>query len=170
MFCTSSNSGPLQDRVNIGIRPFKEEDTPACITIFQSNTPRFFGPDEVKEFTQFLNQPNCTFLVVTDQDNVCGCGGYYREGSEGWLCWGMVHRDLHGTGIGKKLLLERLIRLFSDPEVKTVANNTSQHARPFFEHFGFSAEGPATPNGFSEGIDAVKLVLTREEFEKRSMR
>lgn len=169
MFSRSSNSGPLQDRLHIDIRPFKEEDTPACITILQSNTPRFFGPDEVTEFAEFLHQPNCTFLVVTDQDKVCGCGGYYREGSEGWLCWGMVRRDLHGTGIGKKLLLERLSRLFSDTEVKTVANNTSQHARPFFEHFGFSAEGPATPNGFSEGLDAVKLVLTREQFEKRGM-
>jgi hypothetical protein len=148
------------------IRPFKLEDSDACVEIFQSNAPDFFDHDELAEFQTFLSHPNSEFFVVVIDDAVRACGGHYKKGSEGWLCWGMVHRNLHGKRIGRELLVERLRRLFSDQAVSTVSINTSQHSRPFFEHFRFTIVGAAIPNGFGKGMDCITMALTRGAFEK----
>lgn len=150
------------------IEPFKPEHSSACLEIFESNTPRFFGREELQEFQSFLQQPNAVFLVVSIDGIIRACGGHYHNGNEGWLCWGMVHRDFHGKRVGKALLLERLRQLFADQKIGTVSIHTSQLARPFFEHFGFCRVGAPISNGFAEGIDSLTMRISREEFGKRT--
>jgi hypothetical protein len=46
------------------VRPYSSADRPACLAVFDSNTPRFFHPGERRNFETFLDAPFCSYLVV----------------------------------------------------------------------------------------------------------
>lgn len=122
------------------LRPYLLTDKAACLAIFDSNTPLYFGVDERPEFAEFLDAPNCDYFVVEDEAaTVVGCGGYYVDSTRGLaaLCWGMVVRDHHKQGLGQFLLRERLAKICQGKEAEQVLIQTSQHTAGFFEKAGF---------------------------------
>ena len=142
------------------IRPFRPADAPDCMALFHSNVPAFFAASEAPEFAAFLAEPNAHFFVAERGGRVVGCGGAYVRGRSGRLCWGMVARDLHRSGVGAALLRWRLALLFEDSEVDQVELSTSQHSAGFFKRFGFSAL-KTEPDGHAPGIDEVQMRLLR---------
>lgn len=146
------------------LRSYAPADRAACLAIFDGNTPRYFGVRERDEFAAFLDAPTCTYFVVVLDGSVVACGGYYvnSERREAGLCWGMVEIARQRTGIGRFLLLSRLVMLCDTAVADVVRLDTSQHSQGFFERLGFVADS-VTRDGFGAGIDrvAMHLILTR---------
>ncbi|MDX2008354.1 MAG: GNAT family N-acetyltransferase [Meiothermus sp.] len=151
--------------MSLHIREYSAADMAACLEVFDTNVPKYFSLEEREEFETFLKLPSCVYLVLVSDGKIVGCGGYYlnQERQEAGLCWGLVRRELHGTGLGKRLLLERLARVACHPEAAFIRLDTSQHTFGFFERLGFITEH-ITPNGYWEGLDRydMRLELTLE--------
>jgi GNAT superfamily N-acetyltransferase len=145
------------------VRDYVPTDRAACLAVFQSNVPKFFVPSEREEFSAFLDAlPGPYFVLESDTRDILGCGGYALApgSSTADLCWGMISRALHGRGLGRLLLSERIARMSADPSVAAVALNTSQFTRRFYEQAGFITER-FTPDGYAPGLDRcdMRLVL-----------
>jgi GNAT superfamily N-acetyltransferase len=149
--------------VRYTIRPYAPSDAPACLAIFDGNTPRFFAPSERGEFAAYLAAPGGGLLVAEAPGaGVVGVGGYYLRAAggsapEGGLAWGMVARAWHRRGVGGALLAARLDALWRQG-AGAASVRTSQHSRGFFERAGFALVR-AVPGGFGPGIDLVELRL-----------
>ena len=147
------------------VRDYTPADRAACLAVFDSNMPKFFVPPERDEFAAFLDALPGPYLVIEDESGtIVGCGGYAVEPGTGTadLCWGMVTRERHGTGLGRLLLHERIARVRADPDVAAVAMHTSQHTRSFYERAGFATE-QVIPDGYAPGLDRcdMRLVISR---------
>lgn len=125
------------------LRDYRANDKAACLAIFDSNLPEYFARYERLEFDEFLDAPSCTYFVIESETTtaaIIGCGGYHYdpETSKAILCWGMVTRAHHKTGVGKALLVGRLMKLCAESDGQAVLTlNTSQYTYGFFEKFGF---------------------------------
>lgn len=143
------------------LRPYMLDDKSACSAVFASNIPKFFAPHEQAEFDTFLNEPECTYFVVEDEDGVIiGCGGYYVNEAQriGALCWGMVANDHHHLGIGRFLLNERLRAICEEGKAALVVIDTSQHTAPFFEKAGFTTNR-IIPDHYAPGLHSYQMSL-----------
>ncbi|PWH11941.1 MAG: N-acetyltransferase [Anaerolineae bacterium] len=141
------------------LRPYTPADQPACLAIFESNTPKYFHPTERLDFEQFLEKLPCPFFVVEMQEQIVGCGGYGTK-PEGIivLVWGMVHRNLHRQGIGTFLLQERIKIILQKTLATRVIVHTSQHSQDFFIRFGFR-QTDFKPNYYAPGLHCVEMEL-----------
>jgi hypothetical protein len=123
----------------MSIRNYTERDRAACLAVFASNVPDYFGAHERPMFESYLADLRGPYLVIEDGPAIVACGDMAPHEAESGavkLCWGMVVRSKHKTGLGKLLLVERLQRLNSDPAVKVAVLNTSQHSAGFFTKMG----------------------------------
>lgn len=87
-----------------------------------------------------------------------------RDYTTAHLCWGMVRRDRHGTGLGQLLLQSHLERAHADLAGEAVELHTSQHARGFYERVGFRTEG-VTPDRYAPGLDRCDMRLALSELD-----
>lgn len=142
------------------IRPYSIADRDACLNVFRSNVPRYFGVDEEAEFAAFLLDTGGAYYVLLDGEQVIGCGGYHvsEDRLRAGLTWGMVMRERHGAGLGRLLLIYRLGELWQHAPHAVVVINTSQHTAPFFEKHGFVSV-QMTRDKFAPGLHEVIMVL-----------
>src|SRR5205085_3798049 len=111
----------------------------ACLALSDSNVPDFFAASERTEYSTFLDDLPCPYLVLSSPgDGVIAGGGYYmtEEPNLGGLAWGVVTRACQRRGVGTELLQLRLTRLRASG-VDTVRVRTSPRSQPFFERSGF---------------------------------
>jgi len=130
----------MRDSQEFLIREYRPTDKEGCVSVFETNLPKFFQPEELAEFKQFLEELPGPYLVIVDTEGVVvGCGGYALfDGSEvADLCWGMVRQELHGKGLGRRLTEARIEGALRDLSVSGIALHTSQHTRGFYEGMGF---------------------------------
>lgn len=148
---------------SVVVRPYEAGDLGACLAVFDTNVPEYFVPAERAGFEQFLHALPGPYLVLVSGDRVVGCGGYAmaEDDHTADLCWGMVRHELHGRGLGRRLLAARIERALRDPRVDALALNTSQHTTGFYERAGFVIERVVT-DGYAPGLDRcdMRLVLT----------
>lgn len=147
----------------IATRPFRKEDSNACLAIFDGNVPRYFSPEERAEFAQFLDEVGssmCSYLVLTLDGRVVACGGLSigPKPNTASLSWGMVDHVYHRRGLGTRLTYERLKLARSSAEIAEVVIATSQHTSRFYERHGFRIV-KITPNGFAAGLDRYDMTL-----------
>jgi N-acetylglutamate synthase-like GNAT family acetyltransferase len=124
----------------IYLRPYAEEDRATCVDMFKGNTPRFFSMSELPEFEQLLTDLSHPFFSIENGDGeIIGCGGvtFVADKSSAGLCWGMIRNDMHGRGLGRFLLLARLIYIYQQSPDCLVTNDTNQYTCGFFERMGF---------------------------------
>ena len=132
----------------IEILAYNDNFKQGCLAAFQSNIPLYFTPEEIYDFTNFLeqrampkeNEIQTTFYYVLLKNNeVIGCGGFGERERDGTvtLAWGLVHSDVHKHGFGKLLLQHRLTEARKVYPTKTIYLDTTQYSFPFFEKFGF---------------------------------
>lgn len=144
--------------MSLRLRPYTPKDQPACLALFDSNTPLFFSPAERPDFEHFLQNLPGPFFVVESDGEIVGCGGYGRKGHNILLTWGMVRRDQHRHGIGTFLLQERLKHIAQETPQAHIQIHTSQHIQPFFARFGFRQTG-FTPDAYAPGLHCVEMTL-----------
>jgi GNAT superfamily N-acetyltransferase len=107
-----------------------------CIEIFKSNLPKFFAPEELQLFEDFLDHDiEDNYYVVKDDGQVLACGGIFldEETEEAGLSWGMVHSGYHLKGIGKLFTKYRIDLLKKTYPTRNYKVDTSQHTAAFYE-------------------------------------
>ncbi len=144
-------------------RPFISEDRPACLSIFDSNVPHFFAPEERVEFCDHLENLDAImtpYIVLVRGHVVVACGGLTveRKRQKASLSWGMVDRKFHGQRLGSILTQARLTLARSISGLTRIELSTSQHTYGFYEGFGF-APSTVTPSGFGPGLDRWEMTL-----------
>ena len=143
----------------VAIRTFNVTDHAACLRILQSNTPRYFTPEDKAEYSSFLNKLPGPYVVLEYKNNLVGCGGWALSDDKklGHLTWGMIDAAYHNQSLGSYLLQYRLDALQSTgvPEVQL---NTTQHVSAFFERAGFVIS-EQIPNEYGPGLDRVGMVF-----------
>lgn len=139
------------------IRPYRAADRDACLALFDSNVPTAFQEWERPGFESFLDDLPGLFLVMEDESGmVVGCGGVAAEDDHtGSLCWGIVHPDRHGEGLGRRLLLARVAALrsegYASARLETIPRTTG-----FFEKAGFEIT-EVEADGYGTGLDRVVM-------------
>ena len=137
------------------IRLYTPADRPACISIFRSNLPKYFAPEELPLFTSWLDKPGLTdYFVLEVEGTVIGCGGFYTlpDLRLANLAWGMIHADHHGRGHGQQLTEYRLRLMQERYPGYALRLSTSQHTFGFYEKQGYAVK-EVVKNGFGEGLD-----------------
>ena len=134
-----------------------------CIQIIQSNTPEFIHPDEHREYEKFLREEK-TYYVLSLNSKIIACGGIWvnADQSKSGLSWGLVDRQYHGMGIGKKLLIYRLNQIREKYPRSTIRCETSQNTYKFFEKFGFSTV-KISKDGFAKGMDKYIMIKAHDQ-------
>jgi GNAT superfamily N-acetyltransferase len=153
--------GAVASVSNMEVRAYARNDQDACVTIFESNTPDYFDPHDRADLIAFLDDlPGPYFVCAMPGRGVVACGGYYTrpEAQLAGLTWGMVHRDFHRHGIGRRMLEYRLSEIRANPAIRVVRARTTQVSEAFFRRCGFVA-ADRRPGGFGPGLDLVELEL-----------
>lgn len=146
----------------VQLRAYAASDFAACMALFDSNVPQFFAPHERPEFEDWLRAVPQDYLVAEQDGRVVACGGWYARGDEARLCWGLVARDQHRSGVGRALLAARLQALRETPGVRAVTITTSQLSEGFFVKHGFEVT-EREANGLAPGLDRVEARLDLQE-------
>jgi len=140
-------------------RRYASPDRPGCLGVFDSNVPRYFTDRERTDFELFLDALPGPYLVLVDEAGaVVACGGYAIRPEAGVadLCWGMVHGQRHGNGLGRILTELRIEEAAADPSVHTLELNTSQLTTGFYERLGFEIT-KVTPDAYGPGMDRCDM-------------
>lgn len=141
-------------------RTYSLDDKNACLAIFDSNVPEYFSVRDRSEYGSFLERPPGPYFVVEDTGAVVACGGFAPHQTEPEsviLCWGMVARDHHKTGLGRLLMSERLNR---QTTAKNIVLNTSQFTSGFYEQLGFKTF-QIIRDGHGPGVDLYEMRVLR---------
>ena len=144
------------------VREYLPSDRPRCLAVFDSNVGESFLDSERPDFENYLDTMPGPYFVVDENDVILACGGYAAnidEPDTADLCWGMVRRDLQGTGLGKLLVAARLERIEADARFRHVFLKTSHETAAFYERFGFVTE-QVIEHGITEGLHRVDMRLT----------
>lgn len=151
---------------------YQPEYQDACVSIFDSNVPRYFAPQEKDKFVAFLNRPNKSFYVVMSvADEILACGGFIINDDKTivWLRWGMVQHSLHQRGLGRYLALGRMALLCREECLESIRVGTTQYTCAFHEKLGFRIY-ETSQNGIAPGFDEYRLMLKLNEEEKSAIR
>lgn len=147
----------MEIKTLMNIRKYESSDIDSVISIFRSNIPKYFGPEEEPGLRDLLSGDVENYYVLELDGKVVGAGGIeLNEDDTVSLCWGMVHNDHLGTGLGKLLTeyrMERSQEVFGD---KPMVNSTSQHTEGFYKKLGFVTV-EHKPDGFGPGIDICRM-------------
>jgi hypothetical protein len=148
---------PADDSVST-LRLFATPDASACLEVFDSNVPQYFGTHERADFSNYLLQHERAhdYLVVERAGRIVACGGLMRTAEDtAAFCWGMVDRRLHRQGLGNILALTRVAQAHA-LGVRRLTLSTSQHTRGFYAAQGFIVTA-IVPDGHGPGLDAVHM-------------
>lgn len=143
------------------IRPFHTQDREALVEIFKMNTPRYFDPQELKDFEVYLASNSDTYLTIEHQDRVVGGTGYEitDNGTVGRITWIFFHPDSAGLGLGRQSV-EHCLSIFRNrPAVEKVVVTTSQLAYRFFEKFGLHLVR-TEKDYWGQGLDLYLMEMT----------
>jgi N-acetylglutamate synthase-like GNAT family acetyltransferase len=150
----------IENRQNTSIvRDYAPCDREECLAIFDSNVPLFFGAHERPLFESWLDDLRGPYLAIEDEGEIIACGGtalHQTEPGAAVLCWGMVTRSRHKSGVGRLLLIERLTRLNRDPSLTVAVVNTSQFSAGFFTRMGFTTRR-IIPDGYFAGMNKHEM-------------
>lgn len=141
------------------IREYGPTDRGKCLEIFESNRPEYFAAHEHQEFADWLDKPDrLTYSVVELNGELVACGGLYLADDDQHvgMAWGMVHRNSHRNGLGRRLTefrLEQMNEMYPHMEKRLA---TSQLTFGFYEKLGFKTL-KVTENGFGPGIDRYDM-------------
>ena len=142
------------------VRDYAATDRDAVLAIFDSNLPNYFAPSDRAWLGETLDEPDGPAFVATIDAVPVAFGGYelWEHYNKALLYWGMAARAWHGSGIGRLLLVERLLHVarFAAPPTRYVTVDTSPLVAPFFRHAGFE-ETAMWPEGYRSGMTMHEL-------------
>ena len=156
---------------NWRVRPYRPSDKEACLKIFDSNTPKYFLSNEKDIFAKYLDNHGEEYLIIENsQGQPVACGGSVigLDGGAASFCWGMVHKDWHGKGLGRFLLTNRLRALAQIPKMRLIRLDTSQKSVEFFMKWGFKTYR-ITQNHYGPDLHRYEMYLILDEEKIREI-
>jgi len=140
------------------VEKYRGIDREDCLTIFESNTGLYFSEFERDEFLHFLNclSQEDDYFTFRMGDKIVACGGYAPKNNYIVLTWGMVTRNLHGTGMGTESVMYRIDKIRADGLSHVIRIDTSQHTELFYKKIGFTTFKTEI-DGFGKGIDRISM-------------
>jgi ribosomal protein S18 acetylase RimI-like enzyme len=146
--------------MDITIQPYELSDRTTLEEIFLLNTPKYFAPEELGDFLEYLDIFGDDYVVAIVDGKIVGGGGYWIRSfdQQGGLSWAFIHPDYQGTGVGKALALYRIERIRASGMAKTIMVETSQHSFGFYEKLGFKLLNRQI-DYWAKGIDLYSAVL-----------
>jgi ribosomal protein S18 acetylase RimI-like enzyme len=149
----------------IEVREYRPSDCAGVVEVFRSNVPMHFAASEEPFLERTLHSPDGPLFVVTDSNQIVGFGGYETSDfyNRSTLVWGMVHSAWHHQGLGRKLLVHRLLHMAAAPDrPRYAAVDTTPHIAGFYVKSGFEVLA-SWPSGYRSGFDCVDLRLELTE-------
>ncbi|HSM62150.1 MAG TPA: GNAT family N-acetyltransferase [Longimicrobiales bacterium] len=146
------------------LRAMRRSDVPACLRLFDGHVPGAFVPEEREEYRAFLSDPPGPVLVLCDSDGeILAAGGVAAEKDPavGSLCWGIVDAARQRAGLGRLLLLARVVAMFEVLGCRIARLETLEETAGFFGSLGFettAVRGGGHPGG--RGAVEMRLELT----------
>lgn len=139
-------------------RPYSGTDGPACLAIFDANTPGYFAPNERADYERFLDDTPEGYEVCELAGQVVAAFGLIDNGDDGTsLNWIMLDPQSQGAGIGSAIM-ERVMSLGKTSGLALIDIAASQKSAPFFARFGAIAEA-RTEDGWGPGMHRVDMKL-----------
>lgn len=157
------------------IRTYLASDKKQCLSIFDSNYPKFFDPSERNFFENWLNHfddvkntyksptysnAEADFFDVIEIPGygVIACGGFYivKNELEARFAWGMVHNDYHHKGYGSVLYKHRQNLIKQQWPKHKITLGTSQHTYSFYAKMGMKVI-QNFKDGYGVGIDRYDM-------------
>jgi ribosomal protein S18 acetylase RimI-like enzyme len=157
----------------VNVLDYKPSLRGACLDLFGSNVPLFFAESELPDFEGFLDEieqggDRSTgakyYFVVQLGGRFVACGGFAvaPDGLAARMCWGMVGRAYQKQNIGRDFLLYRIRRIRQLFPYSSVALDTTQHSKGFYEKMGFVVTG-ITPDYYAPGMDSYDMELRADD-------
>ncbi len=142
------------------IRPYRPDDKSALLALLQRNVPEYFAPEEVADFSHYLDRETELYFVAENCGKLLGAGGinFGDNGQTAKISWDFVGPDFHGKGIGRELLQHRLEVLRSIGTVQKITVRTSQFAYRFYEKNGFTLK-ETQPDYWAKGFDLYAMTF-----------
>jgi GNAT superfamily N-acetyltransferase len=144
----------------VAVRPYRNADRQAVLTIFDSNLPDYFGSGDRAWLEETLDEPDGPAFVVEIDGAAVAFGGYevWEHYNKALLYWGMAARAYHRSGLGRLLLFERLLHVaqVARPVTRYVTVDTSPMVSPFFQRCGFELTSRWV-EGYRSGMDMHEL-------------
>ena len=109
--------------------------------IFESNVPKYFDAREKEPFNDFLDNIKGEYFIIRKDDLIVGAGGFCEESKgEARICWLMIDRESHFTGMGTLLMKEFEQRIEKRIEFERITLKTTQHTDKFYEKLGYKTQ------------------------------
>lgn len=139
-------------------RPYRPEDRPACLRIFDANCPHFFAADERDDYASFLDAEHGDYETCEANGRVIGAFGL-SDDERGTLTlnWIMLDPDSHGSGLGSTIM-RRVNERLNRSGARELHIAASHKSAPFFEKFG-ARPVATTENGWAPGMHRVDMRL-----------
>lgn len=140
----------------ITFRRFAPKDLPQCLKLYALCEPERFPQGVANEYEKVLQRQHSYFLVAEDEGRIIASGGlsYLHRDDLAVFCFGLVHPDYQGRGIGTALLLARLALLKPKLYDYRVLIFALDKSIAFYRRFGFKhfpdwedADGKSHPSG-----------------------
>ncbi|NBB23221.1 GNAT family N-acetyltransferase [Runella sp. CRIBMP] len=149
--------------MDITFRTYELSDRTELEEIFLQNTPKYFAPEELGDFLEYLDIFGDDYVVAVVDGRIVGGGGYWIRSSDhqGGLSWAFLRPDFQGTGVGKALAVYRIDLIKASGGAKMILVETSQHSFGFYEKLGFKLLSQQ-PDYWAPGIDLYSAVLELE--------
>jgi [ribosomal protein S18]-alanine N-acetyltransferase len=127
----------IEDQVII--REYKDQDKESVLNLLRLNTPKFFSPDEERDFAYYLENEIEYYFTIEINQQIVGSGGFNFSGdpSKGKISWDILHPNFQGKSLGRTLLRYRIEKLKKFHEVQEITVRTSQLVYKFYEKQGF---------------------------------
>lgn len=144
----------------VAVRPYAEADRDDVLAIFDANRADYFGAGDRDWLIETLDEPDGPAFVVTIDGRAAAFGGYevWEHYNKALLYWGMAAPRYHGCGLGRLLLIARLLHVATHavPATRYVTVDTSPQVAPFFLCCGFE-QTAVWPEGYRSGMTMHEL-------------
>ena len=142
------------------IRQFKQTEKEALLDILKVNTPLYFHPKELEDFSQYLDANADFYFVYLEAGTIAGGAGWHLDDAQksGSISWVLCRPEFQGMGIGKSLVETCLDRLRQEKKIQKIVVRTSQLAYRFFTKFGFEVV-ETRENYWGPGLDLYLMEM-----------
>jgi GNAT superfamily N-acetyltransferase len=142
----------------LDFREYQPADRDACLALFDANCPAFFAANERGDYADFLATAAGRYNLCLIDHDVVGAYGVEPHPSGGLaLRWILLSPNVHGHGIGSRIMARVLDTLRSNP-VPRLHIAASHKSAPFFAKFG-ARELATVVDGFGPAMHRVDMIL-----------